>query len=97
MRVSASMANTILTNKVGIGRAKRQYRLQTTGFGTGGAAGVFVGGKVVAGLTAIGLGLTPVGWVVLIGIGITVGFGVAYGVDQLAQNRAAYVYDRGWE
>lgn len=79
------------------GNWKREALVQTTGIGAGTAAGLFVGGKVVAGLTAIGLGLTPVGWVVIIGVGLAAGFGAAYGVDLLAQNRAAYVYDRGWE
>lgn len=52
---------------------------------------------VVGGLAAIGLGLTPVGWVILIGIGVIAAFGAAYVSDKVFQGGATYVYDRGWQ
>lgn len=77
------------------GNWQREAAIQTTGFGFGGLAGIAAGNAVVAGLTTIGLGLTPAGWVVLIGIGVTAGFGAAYTTDNLFQRFAAWIYDRG--
>ena len=77
------------------GNWQREAAIQATGFGLGGAAGLGVGKMVVMGLTTIGLGLTPVGWVVLIGAGLAAGFGAAYAVDKYSREGAAYIYDRG--
>lgn len=76
------------------GNWQREAAIQTTGFGLGGAAGLITGQAVVAGLTAIGLGLTPVGWVVLIGVGVAAGFGAAYATDTFGKNLAANIWDR---
>lgn len=76
------------------GNWQREAAMQATGFGFGGAAGVFTGARVIAGLTTIGLGLTPVGWVVMIGVGMAVGFGAAYMIDRIAQDGAGRIYDR---
>jgi hypothetical protein len=76
------------------GNWQREAAIQTTGFGAGSAAGLITGKAVVMGLTAIGLGLTPVGWVVLIGIGITAGFGAAYFADNLGKDFAAKAWDK---
>ncbi len=73
---------------------QREAVIQTTGFGAGGAAGLITGKAVVMGLTAVGLGLTPVGWVVLIGIGISAGFGAAYFADGFGRDIAAKVWDK---
>jgi hypothetical protein len=78
------------------GNWQREAAIQTTAFGAAGAVGAGTGKLVVMGLTAIGLGLTPVGWVVIIGVGLTAAFGAAYVTDKIAQDKAAYVYDRGW-
>lgn len=40
------------------------------------------------------LGLTPVGWVVLIGIGVGAGFGAAYFTDNVAQRGTSWLYDK---
>src|SRR5690606_15373044 len=63
------------------GNWKREAVVQSAGFVAGTAAGLYIGSQVVAGLTAIGLALTPVGWVVLIGAGLAAGFGAAYLAD----------------
>ena len=76
---------------------QRQAVLETTGFGFGGAAGLFVGNSVVSGLTTLGLAVTPVGWVVMIGLAATIGFGAAYYADKKAKSVAGLIYDRGWE
>lgn len=78
------------------GNWQREAAIQTVGFGAGTAIGLAAGKTIVGGLTAIGLGLTPLGWVVLIGVGLTVAFGAAYGADQLFQGGAGFIYDRGW-
>lgn len=81
------------TYKTG-GDWQREAAIQTTAYGAAGAAGLGAGQAVVYGLTAIGLGLTPVGWVVMIGIGITAGFGLAYLADEQAKTFAGRVWDR---
>src|SRR5690606_20482848 len=58
------------------GNWQRQASIEATGFGVGGAAGIIAGNGVIAGLTFIGLGATPVGWVILIGVGIAAGAAV---------------------
>lgn len=76
------------------GNWQREASIQATGFGFGGAAGMVTGKAVVAGLTTLGLGLTPVGWVVLIGIGVAAGFGAAYTVDGASKRFTASLWDR---
>lgn len=76
------------------GNWKREAAIQTGGFVSGTTAGIITGKAVVAGLTAIGLGLTPVGWVVLIGIGIAVGFGAAYAADNVGKDFVAGLWDK---
>lgn len=76
------------------GNWQREAAIQATGFGFGGASGLAAGNLVVAGLTTIGLGLTPVGWVVLIGIGVAVGFGAAYTMDNVGKTIARGIFDR---
>ena len=76
------------------GNWQREAAIQTVGFGAGTAAGLFVGSKVVAGLTTIALGLTPVGWVVIIGVGLVAGFGAAYAFDSGGKKLAAMAWDR---
>ncbi|MBC6904590.1 hypothetical protein DWB84_03805 [Saccharophagus sp. K07] len=79
------------------GNWQREATIQTTGFGLGAATGMFIGKVAVAGLTTIGLGFTPVGWVVLIGAGVVVGFGAAMAMDNVGQSVAATIWDRKWK
>lgn len=81
------------TYKTG-GNWQKEAAIQATGFGLGGAVGVKAGGGVVAGLTAIGLGLTPLGWVAIIGVGIAAGFVAAKGGDWLGTEIARRIYER---
>ena len=76
------------------GNWQREAAIQATGFGFGGAAGLFTGKAVIAGLTTIGLGLTPVGWVVMIGIGVAAGFGAAYALDSGGKSLATWIWDK---
>lgn len=76
------------------GNWQREAAIQTAGFGAGTAVGLITGEIVIAGLTAIGLGLTPIGWVVLIGIGATAVFGAAYAADTVGKSFAAGIWDR---
>jgi hypothetical protein len=73
---------------------QRQAVMEVTGFGAGGAAGLLVGKGVVAGMTALGLAVTPVGWVVMIGLAAAAGFGAAYGGDLFGKNLASRIYNR---
>lgn len=78
------------------GNWQREAAIQTTGFGLGGAAGIAAGTAITQGLTAIGLGLTPVGWVVILCIGVAAGFTAAYYSDQKAQEFTGKVWDRNF-
>ncbi|UZJ46019.1 hypothetical protein OOT55_08210 [Marinimicrobium sp. C6131] len=73
---------------------QRELALETTGFGFGGATGLWAGKGTVAALTALGLGSTPVGWVVMIGVGITAGFFAAKEGDSWGRQIAAWLFDR---
>lgn len=72
----------------------RELAVQTAGFGVGGAAGIAAGKATAGALTAVGLGLTPVGWVILIGAAVAVGYYTATHVDTLAQEKVGNLYDR---
>lgn len=72
---------------------QREAAIQATGFGLGGAVGTIAGSGAIAGLTAIGLGLTPVGWVVLIGLGIAAGVAGAKVGDWAGTEIATAAYD----
>lgn len=75
---------------------QRELALETTGFGVGGAGGIIAGKATVGALTAIGLGATPVGWVVMIGAAITTGV-VAGGIgNTVGKWFSSLVYDRSW-
>jgi hypothetical protein len=76
---------------------QRQAVMEVTGFGLGGAFGLGAGQLAISGLTALGLGLTPVGWVVMIGAAAAVGSGAAYVADSKAQSVAGAIYDRRWQ
>ena len=76
---------------------QRQAVLETTGFGAGGAFGIGAGQLAISGLTALGLAVTPVGWVVMIGLAAAAGFSAAYYADKKARSVAGFIYDRGWE
>lgn len=74
------------------GNWQREASIQATGFGAGGTAGLVAGKGIVLGLTAIGLGLTPVGWVVVIGAGIAGGFSAGYFFDYLGRTLASNIW-----
>jgi len=68
--------------------------VETAGFGTAGAFGLIAGGAVVEAALGIALLATPVGWVIIIGAGITVGYLAAKVGDGLGQDAAGYLYDK---
>lgn len=86
--------NGVYTTYQSGGNWMREASIEATGFGLGGAAGLATGKAVVVGLTAIGLGLTPVGWVVIIGAGIAAGATVGFYVDKRGKTFAANTWDR---
>ena len=75
---------------------QREAVVQTTGLGFGTAVGALSGKAVVGGLLMIGLGATPVGWVVLITAGVGTGLAVGSAGDWLGKASARWVYDRGF-
>lgn len=87
-------ANSVYDTYKDGGNWQRQASLQATGFGFGGIAGIAAGKATVMGLTALGLGLTPVGWVVIIGVGVGAGLAAANGGDTFGQWFAARIWDR---
>jgi hypothetical protein len=72
---------------------QRRAVMETTGFGLGAAAGAFVGGGIIASTLGVALMATPVGWVLVIGVGITAGYFAAKGFDSIGQIAAGYAYD----
>jgi hypothetical protein len=76
------------------GNWQRQAAIEATGFGTGGAVGLAAGKATVWGLTALGLALTPVGWVILIGAAVAVGATAACHADKVGKSAATSIWDR---
>ncbi|WP_282167280.1 hypothetical protein [Shewanella japonica] len=72
---------------------QRSAVVETTGFGAGTAAGLYVGAKTVALGTGIALALGPVGWVILIGVGIGAGYAAGKTGDYVGQWFSGQVYD----
>jgi hypothetical protein len=72
---------------------QRRAVMETTGFGLGAAAGTFVGGGIIASTLGVALMATPVGWVLVIGVGITAGYFAAKKGDQIGQGVSGYIYD----
>ena len=73
---------------------QRQFALEATGFGVGGASGILVGKATVGALTMIGLGATPAGWVVIIGTGVLAGYSAATKMDRFGKWLANLVWNR---
>ena len=71
---------------------QRSLVTQTTGFGFAGGFGIYAG-QVATGAATVFLAATPFGWVIAIGIGLAVGYGVAKAGDEFGQDFAGYVYD----
>lgn len=76
------------------GNWQREASIEATAFGLAGAAGIATGKAVIAGLTFIGLGLTPVGWVVLIGVGVAAGAAAAMQADKYGKQLATDLWNR---
>ncbi|WP_462179634.1 hypothetical protein [Pseudoalteromonas gelatinilytica] len=71
----------------------RTLVVETTGFGASTAAGLHVGARVVALGAGIAIAAGPVGWVILIGVGLAAGYGAAKVGDYIGQSAAGKVYD----
>jgi hypothetical protein len=71
---------------------QRSLVTQTAGFGFAGAFGIYAGEAATTAAT-IFLASTPFGWVIAIGVGLAVGYGVAKAGDEFGQDFAGYVYD----
>ena len=91
-------ANTVRNSYINKQDWQRELAVQTTGFGAGGAAGLAAGrltaSALAAGAVAIGLSVTPIGWVIIIGAALTVGYIAANEVDKAAQKAAGNIYDK---
>jgi len=72
---------------------QRKAVMETTGFGLGAAAGAFTGTAIITSTVGIALMATPVGWVFVIGTGITAGYFMAKGFDTIGKGVAGYAYD----
>ena len=90
--------NTVHNSYLSKGDWQRELVAQTAGFGAGGAAGLTAGRltatALAAGAVAIGLSVTPIGWVIIIGTAVTVGYIAANEVDKAAQKAAGNIYDK---
>jgi len=72
---------------------QRTAAIEATGFGFGTAAGIYVGTQVIAAGLGIALAATPIGWVILIGVGIGTGYAAGKLVDTAGKKLAAEVYN----
>jgi hypothetical protein len=72
---------------------QRRAVMETTGFGLGAAAGAITGSAIITSTVGIALMATPVGWVFVIGAGITAGYFMAKGFDTIGKGAAGYAYD----
>lgn len=73
---------------------QRELSREATGFGIGGASGMAAGQATVGALTMIGLGATPLGWVVVIGAGVAVGYTAATKMDGFGKWLADLIWNR---
>ena len=75
----------------------RELAVQLAGFGFGGGAGLGAGQVTASALTsaatAIGLAVTPIGWVVIVGAAVVVGYAAATYMDKVGQGFAGSIYD----
>ena len=60
-----------------------------TGFLAGGVAA-----NMAIGALTVALGATPVGWVIAIGVGLTVGFSVGSAADRVGKSASGWLYDK---
>lgn len=67
--------------------------VQAAGFGAGTAAGLAVGAETIALGTGIAIAMGPVGWVILIGVGLGTGYAASKFADNAAQRVANKAYD----
>jgi hypothetical protein len=72
---------------------QRELAIETTGFGAAGVAGIGIGKAAVTTLSAIGLGMTPLGWVVLIGIGLAAGYTAGSVGNSFGKRLATLLFD----
>ena len=68
--------------------------MEMTGFGIGGAAGILAGKGSILALTSIGLAATPLGWVVVIGVGIGAGFAAGHIMNKGGKGLTSWLWDK---
>ncbi|KXO13005.1 hypothetical protein AKG98_4205 [Moritella sp. JT01] len=66
---------------------------ETAGFGLGTAAGIAAGEYVIGSAVGVFLASTPAGWIILIGLGITAGYGASKFGDGIGQYVAGKTYE----
>ncbi|QLE84481.1 hypothetical protein FLM48_04880 [Shewanella sp. Scap07] len=71
----------------------RSAVVETTGFGLGTAAGLWVGSQVVMSALGVALLATPVGWVLAVGGAIAMGTLASVALDEVGQFIAGSAYD----
>jgi len=72
---------------------QRTAAVEATGFGLGTAVGVFTGTKVITAGMGIALALGPVGWVILIGVGIGASYVAGKTADNIGKWGASRLHD----
>ncbi|MGJ8582231.1 MAG: hypothetical protein ACSHWR_07980 [Psychromonas sp.] len=75
------------------GNWQRSAAIETAAFGAAGAGGVFLGGQAVSWALGLTLAATPLGWVILIGAGLTAGYIGAVGGDFIGRELATGAYN----
>jgi hypothetical protein len=66
---------------------------ETTGFGAGTALGAYVGGATITAGVGIAIATGPVGWVILIGVGLMSGYGASKIGDEAGKYLSSLAYD----
>lgn len=72
---------------------QRSAVIETTSFGLSTAAGLYVGAEVVAAGVGIALAMGPIGWVILIGVGIGAGYTAGKIIDSFGKSTSGFIYD----
>jgi hypothetical protein len=84
--------NKVLAEKEKGADWQRKMVKETAGFGLGGAAGIAIGELAVT-TASMFLASTPVGWIVIIGVGLTAGYLASKAGDAGGQFLAEFAYD----
>ncbi len=77
------------------GNWQKKVAVQTAGFGFGAAGAMVLGGAAAKFVLGLALASTPLGWVIVIGVGLSAGYAAGVAGDAFGQGVANKAYDVG--